>query len=409
VRDRELLFAADSGSPRLWLAIVEAGGGRWQLLLGERPDGDEAEFLHGRDDAVVGRVGDRYFYDGTLDPVLGLALLDLVTGGSETAARVRPLGAEQSNTSLVYDDRLLVKIFRRLVDGPQPDVEVPARLESAGFEHVPHLVAAWHRRGDDLALAQEFLVGGLEGWAAALTSLRDLYGEGPEDPAEAGGDFYAESGRLGRMTAELHLALASVYDVSRDEGRAEEWAASMTAAVSGLEGELDLQSEARNAIERLRRVADPGAAIRVHGDLHLGQVLRTDTGWYILDFEGEPARAREQRIRPTSPFKDVAGMIRSFGYAAAAARRERVDEEEADALIKLGAAWEDRNRQAFLRGYLGYPGIDELLPADEASRAAVMDAFELEKTLYELAYERSYRPDWAEIPRAALRRQLGAP
>jgi maltokinase len=320
---------------------------------------------------------------------------------------VRSMGAEQSNTSLVFDDRVIVKVFRGLVDGPQPDVEVPAKLVSVGFAHVPRPLAAWGRGGDDLALAQEFLVGGLEGWAAALTSLRDLYGSGLKDPAEVGGDFYAESGRLGQMTAEMHLALAAAYGVSLDDGRVGEWADGMATALDDLRDEgPEIQAGARARIEALRRVADPGPAIRVHGDLHLGQVLRTDTGWYVLDFEGEPARSREARVRSTSPYKDVTGMLRSFQYAASAALRERAEDEDADLLGELAAAWEVRNRGAFLEGYLGYGGIDELLPPDGDSRSAVMTAFELEKAVYELAYERSYRPEWIDIPRLAIRRLL---
>jgi maltokinase len=141
----------------------------------------------------------------------------------------------------------------------------------------------------------------------------------------------------------------------------------------------------------------------VHGDYHLGQVLRTDAGWYVLDFEGEPARPLEERRRPTSALKDVAGMLRSFHYASAVARTER-DAEELD---ELAAAWEERNREAFLRGYLRAAGPGGVLPPDPDCVGAVMAAFELEKAVYELGYERAYRPDWEAIPLAALRRLTG--
>jgi maltokinase len=143
-----------------------------------------------------------------------------------------------------------------------------------------------------------------------------------------------------------------------------------------------------------------GVAIRVHGDYHLGQVLRTDAGWYVLDFEGEPARPLEERRRPSSPLKDVAGMLRSFHYASAVARTER----DSESLDDLAAAWEERNRSAFMRGYLQAAEPGGILPPDPECVATVLAAFELEKAVYELGYERAYRPDWEHIPIGALRR-----
>lgn len=406
----DLLAAHDDESRRLWWAVVDAGGARWQLLLGEQLNGEPADFLHGHEDNVLGFVGTAYYYDGTLDPGFDLALLDLATGGAEDAERVRPAGAEQSNTSLVYDDRVILKLFRRLVDGPQPDVEVTSGLADAGFEHVPKILGVWRRGGDDLAVAQEFLVGGVEGWALALTSLRDLYASDADDPSEVGGDFQAEARRLGQMAAEMHLALAAAFGVFRDPGRAEGWAEGVAAGLDHLRDEdPQLRTHARSVVERLQQVSDPGAAIRVHGDFHLGQVMRTDPGWYVLDFEGEPARGLQERTRPTTPLKDVAGMLRSLHYAARVALRDQLgDADPEQALERRAGAWEDRNRRAFLEGYLGYPGVDELLPRDDDSRSAVMTAFELDKAIYELAYERSYRPEWIAIPRDAIRGLLGA-
>ena len=149
------------------------------------------------------------------------------------------------------------------------------------------------------------------------------------------------------------------------------------------------------------RLADPGPAIRTHGDYHLGQVMRTDAGWYVLDFEGEPDRPLEERQRPTSPLRDVAGMLRSLHYASAVALTERDGDEFAEA----AAAWEARNRQAFLDGYLPVGGQGRAsCPPTEASVDAVLAAFELEKAVYELSYERAHRPDWEHIPLTALRR-----
>ena len=152
-------------------------------------------------------------------------------------------------------------------------------------------------------------------------------------------------------------------------------------------------------------MTDPGPGIRSHGDYHLGQVMRTDTGWYVLDFEGEPARSMEERLAFTSPFKDVTGMLRSFQYAAHFVLLERED-EQSEHLERLAEAWEARNRTSFLDGYLSTDGIDALLPEGGPTRSAVSLAFELDKALYELAYEEAYRPDWAAIPASAIRRLM---
>jgi maltokinase len=315
--------------------------------------------------------------------------------------------AEQSNTSLVYDDRIILKLFRRLLEGRNPDVEVTEALARAGFAHVAAPIASWRREDFDLAFAQQYLAGGTEGWALALTSLRDLYAAGPDDPAEAGGDFAAEANRLGQMTAEMHLALAAAFGVDRSVFRQVGWPevlAAIEARIRRLTGAGWTGSPAE-LLHRLQAVQDPGPAIRVHGDYHLGQVMRTDTGWYVLDFEGEPARPKEERLMPTSPLKDVAGMLRSFQYAAHFVLLER-GRHEIERIEKLADAWEARNREAFLDGYLDCPGIDALLPQGADNLAAVSLAFELDKALYELAYEEAYRPEWAEIPATAIRRLL---
>ncbi len=406
---------------RLWWAVVEADGLRYQLLIGQRPDGEPAEFLAGREAAVLGSAGGSYFYDAALDPELSIGLLDMVSGGSQRAERVRPITAEQSNTSLVYDDRVILKVFRRLMDGPNPDVEVTTALAAAGFEHVAHPVATWRvpvaptSEPVDLMFAQELLVGASEGWALALTSLRDFYSSAEGDPAESGGDFASEAGRLGRVTALMHLSLGGTYGVDRSSRPAERWAGlvddierrlrALMAPRSGLLARAGgseargLWAKASLVVDQLRKVTEPGPAIRVHGDFHLGQVMRTDAGWYVLDFEGEPARPLDDRQRASSPLKDVTGMLRSLHYATRFALRERTD-SEADRLHPRARAWEVHNREAFLLGYHATPDIDALLP-DGAVLEAVSAAYELDKALYEVDYERAYRPDWVDIPTAA--------
>lgn len=419
VVDADELAVTGGGRHRLLWAVVAVrqptaeGDGRgietvrYQLMIGERPNGEQADFLHGQGTAVLGAVGESYYYDAAVDPELTLALLNVVTNGAGTAERVRPITAEQSNTSVVYDDRLIAKIFRRLPHGDNPDVIVTEALATVGFSHVATPIAVWRRHGDDLVLVQQFLTGGSEGWALALTSLRDLYSARPRDPADAGGDFAAEARRLGQMTGEMHLGLASAFGVDRDAFASTVWPAVLDSVEERVRRVMGASwpGTAADVIRSLRAVDDPGPAIRVHGDYHLGQVMRTDTGWYVLDFEGEPARPIHERQAPTSPFKDVTGMLRSFQYAAHFALLEREDHEMSQ-LAGLAEAWESRNRQAFLDGYLGTEGIAALLPEGFDTRAAVSLAFELDKALYELDYERAYRPDWVSIPGSAIQRLL---
>jgi maltokinase len=405
------LWASDGGDRRLWHLYVSAGTDCYQLLLAQRPAGSPADFLHGHEEAVVGAIGDFYFYDATLDSEQTKALLGLVSGGDLAAKRVRPLSAEQSNTSLVFDDKVVLKVFRRLYSGENPDVEVTTALAAGGFDHVAEPMVRWrdNEEGYDLAFGQRFLAGGVDGWALALTSLRDLYNTDTADaPAEAGGDFAAEAARLGRMSADMHVGLARVLPMATPAEAGAAWGE----LVDGLPGRLaragevaglDLAPGAATVLKRLQAVADPGPFIRVHGDFHLGQVMRTDAGWFVLDFEGEPAKPLDVRRTAASPLKDVTGMLRSFHYASRHALIERALAEWGD-LERLARAWEAHNRQAFLDGYRSHPGIDTLLPADDSDRSAVLVGYELDKTLYEFDYERSYRPDWVSIPVDALDR-----
>ena len=399
--------------------VADADGARYQLLIASRALGEPAEFLRGREDAIVGEVGDRFYYDATVDPDVMLGLLPQLAPDAEAAGRVRLAGVEQSNSSVVYDDHTIVKVFRRLHAGPNPDAEVPARLLELGFTHVAG--QRGRRRSDeldvDLSVAQEFLAGAAEGWALAITSLRDLFGmrdtqrvpviRGDEDPVElmgptsAGGDFSGEARRLGEVTAELHVAMADAF--GRRPGDARAWADAMSEQLARVSHpELDRAAVAA-VFDRLRSVADAGTAIRAHGDYHLAQVMRTDAGWYVLDFEGEPARPLVDRVRPTSALKDVAGMLRSLHYASRFAVIER-GRSDPEAAAEDAAEWEAVNRAAFLDGYMTGADGAGILPADPASRGAVLAAFELDKAVYEVAYEQAFRPDWVGIPLQAVRR-----
>ena len=448
IRTIDVLSGGDAGGPAsgteaAWpvllridadVALVGGDDARYQVLLGLRPTGVQCEFLAGHEAAVLGecetKQGQALVYDALLDSELALALLRVVAPDLP-AERVRPLGAEQSNTSLVYDDHMILKLFRRLTEGHNPEVEVIETLAAAGFTSVPEPLASWRKDDVDLAFLQRFLAGATDGWHIALTSLRELFAEytigaapppgdalgagagmpvESADPAEARGDFAAEAERIGEVTAELHQAMARGFGTTKVSGA--DWAKPMEEQLDRVLGPGDraLADGARRIIARLAEIPDPGPAIRVHGDYHLGQVLRTDAGWFVLDFEGEPARPLEERTRPSSPLKDVAGMLRSLSYAPAVALSYQEDD-----LSPLGRAWESRNRDCFLAGYLRKAqydpdaGREPILPTDPAVRSAVLAAFELDKALYEVAYERANRPDWARIPLEAVGRLCSRP
>jgi maltokinase len=399
----------------LWCEARAGSGDRYQVLVGLRASGEPAPFLQGHPDLTLGELdteaGPAFGYDALVDPELAVHLVRSIAP-NEDAAWARLVPGEQSNTSVVVDERLFLKVFRRLHGGPNPESEVTRALFDRGFRHVAQPVAEWRRGDTDLAVLQQYLAGAVDGWAMALTSLRDLFAvqetqpipivtdvtppPGPVDPSAAGGDFSGEAARLGEMTAALHKAMADAF--GRSPGDAATWAQTMDERLARAQHpDLD-RDRVRAGIESLRAIRDPGPAIRVHGDYHLGQVMRTDEGWHVLDFEGEPARSLAERRQAVSPLKDVAGMLRSLHYASMVAMFERDEEHLGEA-----AAWETRNREAFLEGYVPAARAAGLVPPAE-TLDAVLAAFETEKAIYELGYEQAHRPDWVRIPLTALRR-----
>jgi maltokinase len=398
VRSAEVLRSEWPGLVHVLADVPEA---TYQVVLGLRPVNVGTEFLEGKGAAVLGdfetELGRAVVYDAAVDPELAVALLAHVAPG-ESVERARQLGADQSNTSVVFDERLIMKLFRRVAEGPNPDVEVTTALADTGFGAVPRPVGQWAGAGGHLAVVTEFLAGGADGFQLALTSLRDLY-DCRCEPHEAGGDFGPDAYRLGSIVGEMHVALASVFGVTPADPGA--WADDMATQLARTP---DVPKDRVAAVHETLRAAEAGPAIRVHGDLHLGQVMRTDIGWYVLDFEGEPARPLAERQRPSAALRDVAGMLRSLGYAPAVALREHGD--PTPELEELGAKWERHNRDSFLEGYLGVDGIDAVLPPTERARALVLAAFELDKAVYEVAYEASHRPDWVGIPMSAVQRIL---
>jgi maltokinase len=380
----------------------------YQVVLGVRPLPCERDFLLGKARVTVGEVDNQVVYDALVDPELAQVVLARVAP-DEAAEVARPLVVEQSNTSVVYDERLILKLFRRLHAEPNPDVEITDVLGARGFPHVVPQLAELRFEGMDLAVVRQYLLGSTDAWELAHTSLRDLLNS-RMPPEEAGADFSPEATTLGDVTARLHLELADAFGTQPADPAA--WRAGADALLARLPapgedgGDLVDGPAVAALLDRLFDVADPGPAFRVHGDLHLGQFLLADAGWFVLDFEGEPARPVVERLAASSPLRDVAGMVRSFHYAARTGVLERGRRDVDPELVALGEAWEARAVDAFWHGYQAVPGIDGLLPPAAEDRVALLGAFELDKAIYEVVYELAHRPDWAEIPASAVRRAL---
>ena len=400
---------------------LDGGTDRYQLLVGRRTGELEHRLVH----AVIGEADGATAYDAVHDPVAAGILLGLLARGGELgplrftnlaeldpALPSRVLGTEQSNTSIVYDDAAILKLFRRLQPGVNPDLEVTRALSAAGSAHIASPLA-WVE-GDvageltTLGLLQVFLRGASDGWAMATASVRDLFAEGDLHADEVGGDFAAEAERLGAATAEVHRLMAEALPTGT--AGPEETAATVrqleerVAAAVTVVPELEPHAAAlRAAYAEVGRRTAPVAVQRVHGDYHLGQVLRTQDGWVLLDFEGEPARPLAERRALMSPLRDVAGMLRSFDYAARSLLAERASVGGAEPQLAYRATeWAERNRAAFCAGYAGTAGAD---PRDEA---ALLRAFELDKAVYEVVSVARHRPASLPIPLAAVERLVAA-
>jgi maltokinase len=340
----------------------------------------------------------------------GTIFFQAVEGFAEVGAElasVRVIETEQSNTSVVFDDQLILKVYRRLEAGINPELEMLRFLVEHEFENVPALYGwyAYHGRPAEstLGILQEFVAEGLDGWELALDEL-----------SEAPDRFVERLRRLGEVTGSMHTILAS--DSSDPNFAAEEPSLEalglLTATVDeeierafvdlpdDVEAVEPIRARGEEIRERLRQRTHAGAAgriIRGHGDFHLGQTLWSGSDWVILDFEGEPARSLPERRRKRSPLRDVAGMLRSFAYAATAVELLRGTEAP--------PGWEERARAEFLGGYLQTVDASIVPPGPEAFDK-LLSVFELEKAVYELRYELNMRPDWVPIPVAGILRIL---
>ena len=323
------------------------------------------------------------------------------------------IGAEQSNTSVIFGDTVILKVFRKVSPGLNPDIEVHSALAAEGSPHIAPLLGwlegSWEGSGSaslssdgsaSLAMAQTFLHNSTEGWATATASVRDLYAEADLHAHEVGGDFASEAFRLGVATAEVHEALARALPTGTLEGKelatlADGMRARLDRAVAEVAALGPFAAVLAAGFDDLAAIDEPVQVQRVHGDYHLGQVMRTLDGWKLLDFEGEPARSLEERRALASPIKDVAGMLRSFDYAA----RHLLADHPPDSRLEYRAVeWAERNREAFCKGYAEAAGSD---PRDQA---VLLRAFETDKAIYELVYEARNRPRWLPIPMSAIER-----
>ncbi|WP_314038137.1 maltokinase N-terminal cap-like domain-containing protein [Dietzia sp. CH92] len=323
----------------------------------------------------------------------------------------RLLEGEQSNSSLVFGDDLMVKLFRLVQPGVNPDVELHAALADRDCPAVAPL-RGWvelREDGDDdgvgeagagpttLAMAQEFMAGAADGWAMATASVRDLFAEADLLAEEVGTDFADEARRLGAAVAQVHEDLAAATGVTARDGT--DLVASMRARLDAAISEVpDLAPFADAARAVFDEVAGSGPVRvhRIHGDLHLGQTLRAPDRWIVIDFEGEPAAPLAERRVPDSPARDVAGILRSLDYAA---QHTLVGVEDRQLRFRA-REWRDRNVDAFCSGYA------EVSDSDPRDTGALLRAYTLDKALYEVVYESRNRPGWVPVPMGAVERIL---
>jgi maltokinase len=411
--------------PPLLLLLVETrfASGNHELyqvplsFVNRENAGERPTVVSGGERAIVDAVADpelirdllrRIEEDHQLETDVGAFRFSIVdsalTLGADAPAR--PIGVEQSNSSIVFGDATVLKVFRRLEPGINPELELLRFLTRHQYTHIAPLLGSYEYEGRSfsatLGVAQRFFPEARGGWELALDEIR-------HDPEH----LLSELGSLGSVTAELHNVLAcDANDPSfAPEEPSVESLSLLTATIDEdieriffrlpdderVAGIIGRGQDVRERIAQRAQIGLGGRAIRTHGDFHLGQTLRIPEDWLIIDFEGEPARPLFERRQKRSPLRDVAGMLRSFAYVASATQIMFGEPAPPD--------FEPRARRAFLMQY--FSTIDPaLLPAGEAAIGSLLSIFELEKAIYELAYELDNRPDWLPIPAAGIARLL---
>ena len=326
------------------------------------------------------------------------------------SGELRAIGEGHSNSSIVIGEELVLKVYRLLDAGDNPEVELLRFLGEHGFEHTPELLGSYEHSGrlidSTLGIVTRFVPAECDGWTFALSSLQD-------DP----GRFLGALERLGEITGTMHALLAS--DSSDASFAAEEPSAESLALVAAsLDEEIEavfarlppidvlapiagLGEEVRERLRTLERMTSRSRVIRIHGNFHLGDLLWTGSDWLVLDFEGPPDRSLVERRRKRSPLRDVASMLRSFAYAASAS--------EMTGGAPPPEGWEEQARENFLRGYFAAVEPSGFVPGGAAGARQLLEIFELEKAVDELEHELEVRPDWVQIPVAAIERLIAEP
>ncbi len=408
------------------VAYADGGTERYHLPIGHDRGVEARQFAERHPDALIHRTGpprDGVFYDAVRDQRLGAVYLELLSKAAtmeqlrfhrapawtETMRGPgRLLSAEQSNSSLVFGNRLILKLFRLLQPGENPELEVTRALAAREFDGCVAPLGWVEGLGSTLGVLQPYHAGSVEGWQLATERVARHYQSG--DPA----NFAGEARELGLLTASLHLALGDALPkVSQGQPDLERLSARLRGQLNQAVALVPALGRERHSIEAVysQALEASGGSLRlqrIHGDYHLGQVLRVGQRWIAIDFEGEPARSLEVRRSLASPLQDVAGMLRSFDYAAFQTLRDLGGGDPATRARLRAAAftWVEANCEAFLGAYLGRAAEGGWLPPHHE---LLLRAYELDKAVYEVLYEAGHRPEWLPIPLGGIYRLLGEP